>query len=191
MKSILKSNGLKVFLFLYIPLLIPIFFLVLHLYQGIIIGILLWFLIFVIWIDSLGTNLYLKLRDKHKLNIMFFKFNITYIVFYLFLASALIFIFFWKKEILKPINPGLVLMIFAPISIYALIGIIYSFHFISKLLVSVETRVIVNFDRHSNEFLLFLLLPIGIWLLQPRISKIFLKRRIRSSAQIITEPTKQ
>ena len=192
MKSLLKSTSWKVFLVLFIPLAIPLFSAILHLYQGIIIGTLLCMLIFISWLDSLGTNLYLKLRDKNKLNVLLFKFNITIIVFYLFIAAAIVFIFIAKKEILKSFNPGLILMILAPVSAYTLIGIIHSLFFISKLLVSVETRVIIgSFDKHFVEFLLLLFLPIGIWWLQPRINKIFLKRRIRTSTHVTLETTKE
>jgi len=51
--------------------------------------------------------------------------------------------------------------------------IFYSLYFIAKELKSVELQKPVTFSDFAGEFFLLWFFPIGIWIIQPRINKIF------------------
>jgi len=52
-------------------------------------------------------------------------------------------------------------------------SLLYIVYYVSKCLVSVESKKIMDFYDYINVFYLVWMLPIGVWWLQPRIKKIF------------------
>jgi len=51
--------------------------------------------------------------------------------------------------------------------------IFYCLYFVAKALKSVELQREVTFNDYAGEFFLFWFSPIGVWVLQPRINKLF------------------
>lgn len=54
--------------------------------------------------------------------------------------------------------------------------IFYCFYFIAKALKTVELQRPVNFRDFAQEFFLIWILPVGIWIIQPRINQLFNKK---------------
>jgi len=55
----------------------------------------------------------------------------------------------------------------------ALFCVFYIFYFNAKSLKAVELQRPVTFGDYIGEFFLLLFFPIGVWIIQPRINKIF------------------
>ncbi|MCD4705291.1 hypothetical protein K8R66_04430 [bacterium] len=118
--------------------------------------------LFISWFYTLGTGLYYKLPQGNNLNVKFFKFNLIYTIIY----SIVFMVNFGFGGI---VNFGLLFLF----HLYAMFGIFYGLYFISKTLVSVEKQQIAKFGDYFDVLFMFWFFPIGIWVLQPRIIKIF------------------
>ncbi len=83
----------------------------------------------------------------------------------------------WVETAQDPaVFPVELLRIMIPVMVMQLIamaGFVYMFIFIGKALKSVETKTEAHGDSYIGEFFLLWFWPIGIWLLQPRINRIF------------------
>jgi len=60
-----------------------------------------------------------------------------------------------------------------PIHLFSMFCIFYCMYFIAKEFKSVEVQKPVTFSDFAGEFFLLWFFPVGIWILQPRINKIF------------------
>ena len=116
-------------------------------------------LFMVTWFYSAGTNLYKKTTIK--LNLSFFQINLAIIV-----LSLLV-------TYLAPLhNNNIILTSFTSIlAVYAVISVMYSCYFITKLLVSIELKKAIDFKDWFPTFLMVLFLIVGIWWIQPRIKE--------------------
>lgn len=125
-------------------------------------------IIFFCWFYSLGINLHKKLPETIKMSLIKFKIFLfipaIYMVFF-----TLFFVSLFDKGVL---NPAIFIVIF-PCHFLSMFGVFYDLYFISKSLKTVELQRPVKFEDFAGEFFLFLIFPIGIWFLQPRVNKIF------------------
>jgi len=123
------------------------------------------FFIFVGWFYALGTNLNKKLPDGVKMSLKKFKWFsflsvalvVAFVVFYVGLASL-----FWLPDI-----------VFAGLYLFVVFCYCYCFNFSIKSLKAVELQRAVTFSDYAGDLFLFLFFPIGVWIIQPRINKIF------------------
>ena len=173
----LKLKSWQLFLIFLIPTAIPFLFPIEKREHGMMIGAIIWALIYIYWLDNLGTNLFMRCRKKSKINIQLFKFNTLFIFIYIFVIVALKYLVDKKTDI----NPGILVVIMCALSLYAVIGILAILSFVCKVLITVEERQLATFDQYAVEFIFLLFFPIGIWWLQPRINTIFSRKRIHEN----------
>lgn len=71
-------------------------------------------------------------------------------------------------------EPNLAIFAFiAPLHLFSMFCMFYCGYFNAKALKAVETKKPVTFSDYVGEFFLIWFFPIGIWIIQPRINKIF------------------
>jgi hypothetical protein len=63
-----------------------------------------------------------------------------------------------------------------PFHLFAMFCMFYSLYFVSKNLVLAETSKSASISGYAGEFLAIWFLPLGIWIIQPRINKLFSRR---------------
>ena len=120
---------------------------------------------FMGWLWSLGSFLSSIAEPSLRLNLHFFRFAILFSSLYLLTALP----FFLSS------NPTIEAIIL-PMHFLALVCLLYAFYFVSKSLVVAETGEAVTFNDYAISLLLFLCSFIGIWLIQPRINRLYAHR---------------
>jgi len=124
------------------------------------------------WFYVVGVNLNKKLPELIKMNLAKFKWFIFIPIVCMFLFYIYVLTLFNRVSIGEQLN----LAIFAvtlPLYLFSVFCLIYCIYFNAKSLKTVELQRPVNFSDYLGEFLLFLFFPIGIWLIQPKINRIF------------------
>jgi hypothetical protein len=134
------------------------------------------------WYYAMGVYLYPKLPDAAVMNLTRFKIFLLIPAVYI-LALALFmttsFLGFSERQMPDPAWIGLLI----PVHLLAMFCIFYSIWFVAKELKSVELQRPVTFSDFAGEFFLLWFWPIGVWILQPRINRLF--GEDPGSAQII------
>ena len=122
---------------------------------------------FACWLYSLGINLHKKLPMSVKMNLKRFKISFFVSIFYMLCFGAFIFI---GIDFMHKIF-GLIFII----HIFALYYLFYCFYFVAKSLKSIELQkeAIWSENDYALYFFSLCFFPIGIWVLQPKINKLF------------------
>jgi len=123
------------------------------------------------WYYSLGINLHKKLPETIKVNVRRFNICLLATVFY-----SIFFFYFWiktKKEIMlgQPMNTSMFYLM--PFHILSIACLLYCLYFIAKILKAVELQRPVLYNDFASDFFLLLFYPVGIWIIQPRVNKLF------------------
>lgn len=127
------------------------------------------------WPWTVAENLYKKLLSGIKFNIVKFRVFIL-IPIIIFLVDN---IFDWFVPVKTQANYfntqiGLIVGI---VSVFLMvIWFLYCINFIAKELLSVELNRRVLWQDYSNTFFMLFFMPFGIWIIQPRINKIFTRQ---------------
>lgn len=119
------------------------------------------------WLWSLGMGINKVINSCIRPKSKFFRFGILFIVAHMFLFTA-VFLASWNGEEMS----GAISLI-VPLHMLAMYCMFYSIHFVSKNLVTYERQEEVEFESYSGTFFLLWLYPIGIWLIQPRVNRIY------------------
>jgi len=125
------------------------------------------------WIYAVGVNLNKKLPNAVKMNLTKFKW-----LFFVPITCMLLFFIFVQFVLFKSVSNGIepslgVFAVIIPFHLFSLFCVFYCTCFNAKSLKAVELQRPVVLSDYVWEFLLFLFFPIGVWLIQPRINKIF------------------
>ena len=152
--SVAATNNIKILVYIY-----PIIMLI---YIGIFFG----------WFYSMGTNFHKKLPANVKMNLNRFKLFLIIPIVYIFILSIYQIGMISKISENEQPNVGIFAFII-PIHLFSMFCIFYCLYFIAKEFKSVELQKSVTFSDFAGEFFLLWFFPIGIWILQPRINKIF------------------
>jgi len=131
------------------------------------------------WIWAVGVGLQAKVPPYVKMKVRRFKWFIGIPFFYLLFISLSItygFMFAVPKVLADTFYPSeyiflVMAAIIVPLHIFSLFAIFYSMYFAAKTLKTVEFQREVNFSDFVAEFFLIWFLPVGIWILQPKINR--------------------
>jgi hypothetical protein len=127
------------------------------------------------WLYTLGANLYLKLPHNSGLNIRLFKVFIVIPALYMLGLSVIIAIAGMGK--LSDLGAAFYLLIVLPLHLFSMFCIFYCLRFVAKALKSAEYQRNTTFSDYAGEFFLFWFFPVGVWILQPRINKLFAEQK--------------
>ena len=128
--------------------------------------------LFLGWFYSLGTNLHKKLPETVNMNLKKFK------IFLLIPAIYMVLFTFYMSYIFSNVSTGIepnpaIWGIIFPLHLFSMFCLFYCLYFISKELKAVEWQKPVTFSDFAGEFFLIWFFPLGIWIIQPRINKLF------------------
>lgn len=140
---------------------------------------LLYVFIFFGWFWSIGYGLHKFLPENHNLNlkkfIIFFFSPLVYITLLMF--SMMYFGVF--NEFPPPDDMiGISLAVIAPLHLFAMYCMFYMLYFCAKTIKTIELNREVEFADYAGEFFLIWFYIIGIWILQPKINRIYSKEII-------------
>ena len=129
-------------------------------------------LLFYSWFYSVGSSLNKKLPPNTPMPIKWFRISISIPILYFLLLSLLIIL-----ESTTAFSTGKrnsdALPLILPLHFLTSICTFFCNYFISKSLRIIELKRSVTFSDYAGEFFLIWFFPIGIWVIQPRINKIF------------------
>jgi len=124
------------------------------------------------WFYSLGANLSKKLPPSAPMNLSRFKLFLIIPIVYILLFSLFIAGMISNISTATEPNPSVFFLIM-PLHLFCMFCMFYCMYFNAKALKAVELQRQVTFSDFVGEFFLLWFLPIGVWIIQPRINKIF------------------
>ncbi|MEO8786026.1 MAG: hypothetical protein ABI378_03095 [Chitinophagaceae bacterium] len=124
------------------------------------------------WFYALGTNLHKKLPSTVTMNLKRFKIFLLIPVVYMLLISVFMVGMFSNISSGGHTNPAIFILIVS-LHLFSMFCIFYCLYFNAKALKTVEWQKPVTFSDFAGEFFLIWFFPIGIWIIQPRINKLF------------------
>jgi hypothetical protein len=124
------------------------------------------------WFYALGTNLHKKLPYTVTMNLTKFKIFLFIPVVYMLFLSVFMFGMFSNISTGGQPNPAIFALI-VPLHLFSMFCIFYCLYFNAKALKTVEWQKPVTFSDFAGEFFLIWFFPIGVWIIQPRINKLF------------------
>jgi hypothetical protein len=119
------------------------------------------------WFGATGSFLNSIVRPRFRRSLGLFRFALIYPVFYF----ALFMIFF-------PPSPAM-LAVILPFHLLAIFCLFYLPKFVSRNLALVETEKEVAFYDYAGSFFFLWFLPIGVWIVQPKINRLYAETRKR------------
>jgi hypothetical protein len=128
--------------------------------------------VFFGWFYSLGTNLFKMLPDTVRMSLTRFKVFLFIPVIYIVFICVFMFGFAPTMFVLGQSDPRIVLLII-PIHIFSMFCMFYCLYFNAKVLKTVELQKPVTFSDYAGEFFLLWFFPVGVWIIQPRINRLF------------------
>ncbi|HLK28515.1 MAG TPA: hypothetical protein VKT28_08040, partial [Puia sp.] len=129
--------------------------------------------IFFGWFYMLGTKLAEKLPETVTVNLTKFKIFLFSPIAYIILLSIFMVSMFANLAITKEQPNPLIFLAILPLHLFFMFCIFYCMYFIAKCLRAVELQRPVTFSEFAGEFVLIWFFMIGVWIIQPRINKIF------------------
>lgn len=137
------------------------------------------------WLYSVGTKLQARLPEGVKMSVGLFRFFLFFPVVYIFsIVVGMSWLFSnLSSGTMEPPGAAALGLIFIviPIHFFSIFCILYCFWFVGKSLKMVETqRTDLSFSDYAGEFFLIWFFFIGVWILQPRINKMFTEQELAS-----------
>ncbi len=135
--------------------------------------ILLCMAVFFGWMYTLGTQLVKKLPPGVRMNVGLFRILLAIPVIYTTAIAVMIGFLPAMPALVSDEETMKVAEVIMPLHLLSMFCMFYILYFNTKAFRSAELRRKVSFSDFMGEFFLFWFFPVGIWLLQPRISKLF------------------
>lgn len=154
-------SGLMVYVFTgnHFDSLFRLFAMIIFLFTGLLFG----------WIYVLGINLFKKMPSSLSSGLTKFRIAICIPAMYILLISI------FMSLTLPTANPPQlsILALIIPLHLISMACILYCLYFVAKALKTAEWQQPVSFSDYLGEFFLLGFFPVGVWLIQPRINKLF------------------
>lgn len=136
-----------------------------------------WAACFLGWLWALGTELTKKVPEELRMGTGFFKFGLVYGFVYSLVGFNVL------TTMASADPPGPWLLVIVPFHFLAMFCMFYALYFVSKTLRMAETWQKTTFYDYSGAFFLLWFFPIGVWVIQPRVNRMFSDEDTQSSAQ--------
>ncbi|NEU06903.1 hypothetical protein GZH53_01145 [Flavihumibacter sp. R14] len=122
------------------------------------------------WFWAIAVNLNPKLPPTANLNLRRFKLFMLIPMAYIFIISSLLAGISLRAE---EGNSDSFVAIIIPLHLFSMYCIFWCMAFVAKSIKAVELQKRVSFGEYAGEFFLIWFFPLGIFILQPRINKMF------------------
>ena len=129
------------------------------------------------WFYAVGVFLNKKLHDTVKMEISKFKFFFFTPLFCILLFYCITLYLFNSVSNGMYQNLG-IFIILIPLHFFSMLCLLYCVYYLAKALKAVELQRPVTISDYIVDFLLILFFPIGIWIIQPKINKIYDEDRV-------------
>lgn len=123
------------------------------------------------WFYVLGSHLYRRLPAAARMSLTRFRIAAVVPVVYVFVVLAYVANTFRAGPSDNP--PGGAIALMVALHLLSMACIFYCLYFTAKALKTVERNAPVTASEYLGEFFLLWFYPVGIWLLQPRINRLF------------------
>lgn len=123
-------------------------------------------IIYFLWIWTLGTELNKNVEKSIRTSAILFKTSMLFLFFYI---LGMLLIGF------SEINISDIFPLLKVVHYPAIFCIFYIYYFVSKNLITVEKSKKAVFSEFTGHIFLLWFFPVGIWIIQPRVNKIFAK----------------
>jgi hypothetical protein len=117
--------------------------------------------------------LYKKLPETVKMSEALFKVSVIFPGVYILAICVFMLKVFGTVMAGRAEPPVWIFGIMVPLHLFTMLCIFYSFYFIAKCLKAVELQRNVAFSDFVAEFFLLWFYFVGVWIIQPRINKLF------------------
>lgn len=135
---------------------------------------LLYISIFFGWFWSMGVGLHKFLPEQHNLKLKKFKVFFFIPLIYISLLMVGMMYFGVFNDFPPPEDKLLIsLILIVPLHLFTMFCLLYVLYFCAKTLKSIELQRNVEFADYAGEFFLLWFYIIGVWILQPKINKIY------------------
>lgn len=128
--------------------------------------------VFALWMWRVGIWLFRRLPESIKITPLYFHLSTFYMLLY-----TLVFVYTFamvRDSVVAGTLPLGLLILILPMHLFATFLYLYILYFMARLLLSVEEQRVVDFGAYAGTYFYFLLLPLGIWFIQPRLRKLYL-----------------
>lgn len=130
------------------------------------------------WLYAMGTNLHKQLPGNVTMNIV--SFTILFLVAFIFMTSIFVLIFISLNRALadkEPLNLSMSTALIFFLYLFFMYCMFYCLYFTAKALKAVELQRPVTFGDYAGEFFLIWFFIIGVWIIQPRLNRLFSKKQ--------------
>ena len=130
------------------------------------------------WLYAMGTNLHKQLPGNVRMNLVLFVILCLVAFIVIVLTSVLIFISV-NRTLADQEPPDVPMSLSLALFIYLffMFCIFYCLYFIARALKAVELQRPVSIGDYIGEFFLLWFYMIGVWIIQPRLNKLFIKKQ--------------
>ena len=163
----LKLKSWELFLMAVLPLILT--YMLRFEYTATLIGSLVFFVVIVVfsWLFSIGIWANQHLPQDRQKNLFLLALGFTIPLVYILLLILVYFPTLSPES--RPQPPGWML----PMHILSMIGIFYSIWFSARQYIALQREREVDTTRFSNIFFLMWIFPLGIWIIQPGVNRLY------------------
>ena len=129
------------------------------------------------WLWTAGSFLATVTRPALRLKLRFFRFAVLFLAVYFFVAITILPNLLRNKIDLPDTALNVLGALFIPMIFHAIICVLYVLYFVSKSLSLAEAGRPVSALDYTGSFFLIWFFLLGVWIIQPRINRLFAARR--------------
>lgn len=129
--------------------------------------------VFFSWFYAMGVYLHQKLPATVPMNVTRFRWFLFIPLVYILLFLMYFVYLMSMMPTRQGTAPSHLALLIIPLHLFSMFCMFYNLNFVSKALKAAELQRPVAFSDYAGEFFLIWFFPIGIWLIQPRINRIF------------------
>jgi hypothetical protein len=130
--------------------------------------------VFFGWFWSIAIGLQKKIPQEVKMKVkkfkIFFFIPLLYITFLMIYMGGIFSVWEGTNGFL---NSGWIVAIILPLHLFSMFCIFYSLYFVAKTIKTAELQRKVGFGDFAGEFFLLWFYFIGIWIIQPKVNKLY------------------
>jgi len=133
------------------------------------------------WFYIMGSALY-ELRPRGvKLSLTRFRLLMFVPVIYAVVVFGFLFLYISGNLSGADLRPGpWIPFVILPLHLFSMFCVLHTLYFLAKALKTAETQQEVRFGDFAGEFFMLWFFPVGIWIIQPRINKLFSQNAVQA-----------
>ncbi len=144
--------------------------------------------VFFGWFWSIAIGLQKNIPEKIKMKVSKFKVLFFIPLIYIILLMIYMVGLFSGMGNTGFTNSGWIIVIILPLHLFSMFCIFYSLYFVSKTIKTAELQRKVEFGDFAGEFFLLWFYFIGIWIVQPKINKLYGKENTSTNKTYYEKP---